>query len=89
MTSARPAASQVRRLPDFEEEDKQARAQAKAPKQAAQAAAEAEATDAQESDDDSRAPPAGTRMARTLTLIKLDPQQKFTQPPPRFNEATW
>ncbi len=36
--------------------------------------------------DDSRLPELGDGEA--LRLEKLDPQQKFTQPPPRYNEAS-
>jgi DNA topoisomerase-1 len=68
----------------FEEEDKQARAQAKA-EAAAVAKGEGDA-DAEDEEEDKRLPDLND--GQVLGLIKLDPQQKFTQPPPRFNEAS-
>ncbi|HWB32254.1 MAG TPA: type I DNA topoisomerase [Acidobacteriaceae bacterium] len=66
----------------FEEEEKKARAQAKAE---AAAVSRAEG-DAEDEDEDRRLPEL--RDGQSLGLIGLDPQQKFTQPPPRFNEAS-
>jgi DNA topoisomerase-1 len=73
----------------FEEEDKQARAQAKA-QAAAQAAAEAEieTEGSGEGEDDTERRLPDLRNAQALTLLRLDPQQKATQPPPRYNEAS-
>jgi DNA topoisomerase-1 len=65
----------------FEEEDKRARQAAKEEAKAAQA----EAQDGEE-EDDSRLPELNDGEA--LRLEKLDQQQKFTQPPPRYNEAS-
>jgi DNA topoisomerase-1 len=79
----------------FEEEAKKAKAArdakaaAEEAKQRAQSAdSEADAKDAtsEESSADRRLPDLTAEQA--LTLSKLDPQQKFTQPPPRFNEAS-
>ena len=69
----------------FEEEDKQARAQAKAAEQAA-AAAENDGNVDGEDDSERRLPEL--RNGQALALNRLDPQQKFTQPPPRYNEAS-
>jgi DNA topoisomerase-1 len=63
----------------FEEEDKRARQAAKVEAKAASDAAEGE-------EEDSRLPELNDGEA--LRLEKLDPQQKFTQPPPRYNEAS-
>jgi len=63
----------------FEEEEKQARAKAKE-----QAAAK---SDSEEDEDEDRRLPE-LRDGQGLELVKLDPQQKFTQPPPRYNEAS-
>jgi DNA topoisomerase-1 len=68
----------------FEEEAKKSKA--------ARAAAEAEPSknnadaDDEESSADRRLPEL--KEAQALECNKLDPQQKFTQPPPRFNEAS-
>jgi len=79
----------------FEEEAKKAKAArdakaaAEEAKQRAQSAdSEADAKDAtsEESSADRRLPDLAAE--QVLTLNKLDPQQKFTQPPPRFNEAS-
>jgi DNA topoisomerase-1 len=79
----------------FEEEAKKAKAErnakaaAEEAKQRAQSVdSEADAKDAtsEESSADRRLPDLTAEQA--LTLSKLDPQQKFTQPPPRFNEAS-
>ena len=77
----------------FEEEDKKAREAAK--KEASQAeAAQArklageavEGAAADEDDSERRLPELSDGEA--LRLEKLDPEQKFTQPPPRYNEAS-
>ncbi|GAC1422277.1 MAG: type I DNA topoisomerase [Acidobacteriaceae bacterium] len=80
----------------FEEEDKAARAKAKAnalaeeqAAQAAEAARSAENNDAPpEGEDDNERRLPELRDGQSLGLVQLDPQQKFTQPPPRFNEAS-
>ena len=64
----------------FEEEDKRARQAAKEVAKAAEADTEGEG------EDDSRLPELNDGEA--LRLEKLDQQQKFTQPPPRYNEAS-
>jgi DNA topoisomerase-1 len=75
----------------FEEETKKAKA-AKAEAEAKAAASENEdeesASDStsEDSSADRRLPEL--KEAQPLTCNKLDPQQKFTQPPPRFNEAS-
>ncbi len=70
----------------FEEEDKRARQAAK-DKAAKEEAGAKNATDSgDEEEEDSRLPELSNGEA--LRLNKLDPQQKFTQPPPRFNEAS-
>jgi DNA topoisomerase I len=63
----------------FEEEDKRAREAAKL-----EAKAASDSPDGEE--EDSRLPELNDGEA--LRLEKLDPQQKFTQPPPRYNEAS-
>jgi DNA topoisomerase-1 len=75
----------------FEEEDKRTRQAAKdrAAKEEAAAKNPVDGADAQgdeEEEADSRLPELNNGEA--LRLEKLDPQQKFTQPPPRFNEAS-
>src|SRR3984957_17194433 len=76
----------------FEEEDKKARqaAKEKASKEeqaaADRLASQAAEGDGQEDSADSRLPELNEGQA--LKLEKLDPLQKFTQPPPRFNEAS-
>jgi len=65
----------------FEEEDKRAR---QAAKEKAEAAAKSDG-DAEE-DDERRLPELAG--GEPLRLEKLDPEQKFTQPPPRYNEAS-
>jgi DNA topoisomerase I len=75
----------------FEEEDKRTRQAAKdrAAKEEAAAKNPVDGADAQgdeEEEADSRLPELNHGEA--LRLEKLDPQQKFTQPPPRFNEAS-
>jgi DNA topoisomerase-1 len=77
----------------FEEEERKARelqtsAAAVEKKQAAQ-----EEGDGADSTDDGSANAADRRLPeldakQALDKVKLDPQQKFTQPPPRFNEAS-
>jgi DNA topoisomerase-1 len=69
----------------FEEQEKQARAQAKA---AEQAAAVAEQDGNADGEDDAERRLPDLRNDQALTLNRLDPQQKFTQPPPRYNEAS-
>ena len=64
----------------FEEEDKRAREAAKL-----EAKAASDSPDGEE-EEDSRLPELNDGEA--LRLEKLDPQQKFTQPPPRYNEAS-
>ena len=71
----------------FEEQEKQARAQAKA-EAAAQAAAEADGDGVTEGEDESERRLPELRDGQGLALVKLDPQQKATQPPPRYNEAS-
>jgi DNA topoisomerase-1 len=74
----------------FDEEDKRARqaAKDKAAKEEA-AAAKPDGQDAQ-SDGDEEAERRLPELSdgEALRLEKLDPQQKFTQPPPRYNEAS-
>ncbi|MDP9039959.1 MAG: type I DNA topoisomerase [Acidobacteriota bacterium] len=80
----------------FEEEDKLARAKAKARAQAEEQAAQAaeDARDSEnndapaESDEDDERRLPELRDGQSLGLVGLDPQQKATQPPPRFNEAS-
>jgi DNA topoisomerase I len=74
----------------FDEEDKRARQAAKdrAAKEEAKASDQAR-QDAQgdgEEEAESRLPEL--RDGEALRLERLDPQQKFTQPPPRYNEAS-
>jgi DNA topoisomerase-1 len=70
----------------FEEETKKAKA-ARAEAEAKAAATEGEDSDeAEEGADDKRLPELTEK--QSLVCNKLDPQQKFTQPPPRFNEAS-
>jgi DNA topoisomerase I len=74
----------------FEEEDKRARqaAKDKAAKEEAKASdqSDQEAQADGEEEAESRLPELSNGEA--LRLEKLDPQQKFTQPPPRYNEAS-
>jgi DNA topoisomerase I len=73
----------------FEEEDKRARQAAKDKAAKEEAAAKAESDGAQadgEEEAERRLPELSEGEA--LRLEKLDPQQKFTQPPPRYNEAS-
>ena len=69
----------------FEEEDKQARARARADA-AAELAAENDGNVDGEDDSERRLPELRTDQG--LSLVRLDPQQKATQPPPRYNEAS-
>jgi DNA topoisomerase I len=77
----------------FEEEEKRARQAAKdkaakeeaSAKQPAEVAATQGETDSEEETE--RRLPELTN-GEALRLEKLDPQQKFTQPPPRYNEAS-
>ena len=68
----------------FEEEDKRARQAAK-DRAAAKDAEQSGDADSEE-ESERRLPDLGEGEA--LRLEKLDPQQKFTQPPPRYNEAS-
>ncbi|MDQ2926032.1 MAG: type I DNA topoisomerase [Acidobacteriota bacterium] len=70
----------------FEEEAKKARASRDA-KAAAESAAESDKDASSEEDSAERRLPE-LRDGQALENRKLDPQQKFTQPPPRFNEAS-
>jgi DNA topoisomerase-1 len=74
----------------FDEEDKRARqaAKDKAAKEGAKASDQRgkEAQADGEEEAESRLPEL--RDGEALRLEKLDPQQKFTQPPPRYNEAS-
>ena len=71
----------------FEEEDKRTRQAAK-DKAAKEEAAAKNADDAQSEDEDEDRRLPELSNGEALRLEKLDPQQKFTQPPPRFNEAS-
>ena len=66
----------------FEEEDKRARQAAKD-----QAAKAVESGDADGDEEAEKRLPELSE-GEALRLEKLDPQQKFTQPPPRYNEAS-
>ncbi len=73
----------------FDEEDKRARQAAKdrAAKEVAIAkAAEQSGQETDEEEAERRLPELN--QGEALRLEKLDPQQKFTQPPPRYNEAS-
>ncbi len=72
----------------FEEEDKRTRQAAKDKAAKEEAAANPDNTDAEgeEEEEDRRLPELTNGEA--LRLEKLNPLQKFTQPPPRFNEAS-
>jgi DNA topoisomerase-1 len=78
----------------FEEEDKRARQAAKdkaakeeaSAKPVVDAGAAAQAGSEEEDEAEARLPELSNGEA--LRLQKLDPLQKFTQPPPRFNEAS-
>jgi DNA topoisomerase-1 len=73
----------------FDEEDKRARQAAKdkaAKEEAAAKPADQDAPADGEEEAERRLPEL--RDGEALRLEKLDPQQKFTQPPPRYNEAS-
>src|ERR1700733_11838408 len=73
----------------FEEEDKRARQAAK--EKAAKEEAAAKAADPggqQDGDEEAERRLPELDEGEALRLEKLDPQQKFTQPPPRYNEAS-
>ncbi len=72
----------------FDEEAKRARAARAASEAAADAEAAESAKDAtsEESSVDRRLPVL--KEEESLQRVRLEPQQKFTQPPPRFNEAS-
>jgi DNA topoisomerase-1 len=78
----------------FDEEAKKAKAARSAAEAAAEKKQSADDDDAEagkdstseESSADRRLPEL--KQAQALTCNKIDPQQKFTQPPPRFNEAS-
>jgi len=67
----------------FEEEDKRAR---QAAKEKAEAAAKPDGQAESDEDDERRLPELADGEA--LRLEELHPEQKFTQPPPRYNEAS-
>jgi DNA topoisomerase I len=71
----------------FDEEDKKARQAAKDKAAKEEAAAK---PDEQEADGEEEAEARLPELSdgEALRLEKLDPQQKFTQPPPRYNEAS-
>jgi DNA topoisomerase-1 len=69
----------------FDEQDKRARQAAK--EQAAAKITEQSAQDADSEEEAERRLPELSE-GEALRLEKLDPQQKFTQPPPRYNEAS-
>jgi len=69
----------------FDEEDKRARQAAK--EQAAAKLAEQRSRDSDGDEEAERRLPELSE-GEALRLEKLDPQQKFTQPPPRYNEAS-
>jgi len=68
----------------FEEEDKRARQAAKD----RAAAKDAEQSGDADSEEESERRLPDLSEGEALRLEKLDPQQKFTQPPPRYNEAS-
>ncbi|MBS1821377.1 MAG: type I DNA topoisomerase, partial [Acidobacteria bacterium] len=74
----------------FEEEEKRARAAAKekAAKEEAKLAANAQPDADAENDDEAERRLPELAAGEALKLEKLDSQQKFTQPPPRYNEAS-
>jgi DNA topoisomerase-1 len=76
----------------FEEEDKRARqaAKDKAAKEEAAAKTADQASQDGQSDGEEEAERRLPELSdgEALRLEKLDPQQKFTQPPPRYNEAS-
>jgi DNA topoisomerase-1 len=73
----------------FEEEDKRARQAAKEKTAKEEAAAKAaDQGSQQDGDEEAERRLPELREGEPLRLQKLDPQQKFTQPPPRYNEAS-
>jgi DNA topoisomerase-1 len=74
----------------FDEEDKRARQAAKdrAAKEEAKASDQAGQEGQAEGDEEAERRLPELRDGEALRLEKLDPQQKFTQPPPRYNEAS-
>src|SRR6201994_2101603 len=75
----------------FDEEDKRARqaAKDKAAKEEAAAKIDQQGQDAQaDGDEEAERRLPELSEGEALRLEKLDPQQKFTQPPPRYNEAS-
>jgi len=75
----------------FDEEDKRARqaAKDKAAKEEAAAKTDQQGQDAQtDGDEEAERRLPELSEGEALRLEKLDPQQKFTQPPPRYNEAS-
>jgi DNA topoisomerase-1 len=74
----------------FEEEDKRARQAAKEKAAKEEAAAKPVDQAGQEADGDEEADSRLPELSdgEALRLEKLDPEQKFTQPPPRYNEAS-
>jgi DNA topoisomerase-1 len=74
----------------FDEEDKRARqaAKDKAAKEEAAAAKSADQEAQAEGEDEAERRLPELSEGEALRLEELDPQQKFTQPPPRYNEAS-
>jgi DNA topoisomerase-1 len=78
----------------FDEEAKKAKALRAAAEEKKQSSQSADADDAESSKDATSEESSADRRLPELTdgqgleRVKLDPQQKFTQPPPRFNEAS-
>src|SRR5277367_6733648 len=71
----------------FDEEDKRARQAAKDKAVKEEAAAKSTDQEAEGEEEAERRLPELSE-GEALRLEKLDPQQKFTQPPPRYNEAS-
>ncbi|QHS51862.1 type I DNA topoisomerase [Edaphobacter sp. 12200R-103] len=72
----------------FEEEEKRARQAAKEKAAKEERLAQVNVTQDAEGEDDSERRLPELLSGEALKLEKLDPQQKFTQPPPRYNEAS-
>src|SRR5271154_3160918 len=74
----------------FDEEDKRARQAAKdrAAKEEAAAAKSADQDAQTDGDEEAERRLPELSEGEALRLEKLDPQQRFTQPPPRYNEAS-
>jgi DNA topoisomerase I len=72
----------------FEEEDKRVRQAAKDKAAKEEAAAKPAAQNDAEGDEEAESRLPELSNGEALRLEKLDPQQKFTQPPPRYNEAS-